>query len=257
MYFRILLGTILAAVWAVNSPAAFAQDMSSQEFKLSDLKSSDTIVAMSAFNKIAYDPAVMKRPEVKVALFDLLKRENRFISDVNSKPRKDDDNSEYESDLPDRVATIADWHDPNQVCILAHSSYNSASVIPSKLAVQAGVVAVPCLLKTARGEWTARYQSIPILVHLSAATKNLDPVVRERIKQIILSGVKDPEEGVRMETARALGNFGEPDMIPALEKLAKSDPEKHVYTPGAEPVFYVREIARKAIVSIQTRSKTR
>lgn len=256
MHSRILFGIILTAVCAVNSSAAFAQDTSSQEFKLSDLRAADFNVAMSAFDKIAYDPEVMKRPGVKAALFDLLRRENQYIIGMNSKPRKDDDNWEYESELPDIVATIADWHDPNQVCILAQSYYNSASVIPTKLAVESGLVAVPCLLKMARGNWTSRLGSIPILVHLFYANKNLKPAVRERIEQCILSGLEDPEEGVRMETARVLGDFGEPNMIPALEKLAQSDQEKHVFTPGAEPVFYVRELARKAILLIQARAKT-
>ncbi len=255
MHSRILLGIISIAICVTNSPAAFAQGAVPQEFKLSDLKSSDFNLAMSAFNKIAYDPDVMNRPAVKAALFSLLRRENQYIAEMNSKPRKDDDNWEYESELPDRVATIADWHDADQVCVLAHSSYNSASVIPIKLAVEAGAVAVPCLLKMARGNWSARYQSIPILVHLTAATRPLESAVRETIKQTILSGLKDLDEGVRMETARALGEFGEPDMIPALEKLAQSDQEKHVFTPGTEPVFYVREIARKAVQAIQARAK--
>jgi len=213
---------------------------------------------MDAFERIKNNTKALQRSEVKSALLDLLDRENRLIHLSHNGPSIDEKYGEgygvYASELAETVAKIADWHDPHQVCVLAQSSPYSPSTIPDKLVVEAGAVAAPCLLKLAHGDYFDRSKSIPVLVQLSAVTKDLDPSLRREIRESALSGLNDSDAAMRMETTQALGKFGEPDMIPILRRIAESDP--YSYVVNGKPVYDVRELALKAIRSIQDRAKT-
>lgn len=214
---------------------------------------------MSAYMKIKENPEALKHPEVRAALVNLLDRENQVVARTAAAGSGTDEKygegyGEYLDDLIDTIAQRANWQDPHQVCVLAHGAYNSASIVPEKLAVESGGVAVPCLMKMARGSFYDRQASIPVLIQLSTAKNNLDPAARQQIKRSITSWLKDPDSSIRMVVAFALGRFGGPDMIPALDSVAQSDPESRLV--AGKPVFDVREFAVTAIRSIQERAKT-
>jgi hypothetical protein len=228
--------------------------------QISDLSSSDMQTRITAFMRMKDDPEILKLPEVKAALVDLLDRENQVVASATATPGSGTDEKygegygEYLDDLIDSVAKTADWHDPRQVCVLAHSAYNSASTVPERLAVEAGGVAVPCLMKMARGNFYDRRESIPVLVRISTVTKDLDPALRQQVKQSILTWLKDPDASIRMTVVLAIGMFCGPGMIPILDDIAHSDPESRLV--DGKPVFDVREFAVTAIHSIQKRAKT-
>lgn len=250
-------GLVLMLLFVSHDCLVSPQQDSSTTFRLSDLQSDDMEKRMDAFERIKDNSRAMQRPEVKSALLNLLDRENRLIHLSHNGPSMGEQYGEgygvYASELAETVARIADWHDPHQVCVLAQSSPYSPSTIPDRLAVEAGAVAAPCLLKLAHGDYFDRSKSIPVLVQLSAVTKNLDPSLRREIRESALSGLNDSDAAMRMETTQALGRFGEPDMIPILTSIARSDPYSHVV--DGKPFFDVRELALKAIRSIQERAK--
>jgi HEAT repeats len=252
-------GLALVLLLASHSAGSFSLQGKQAAFQISDFKSTDMNTRVSAYEEVKNNPEVLKRSDVKAALIDLLDYENHLIETTNSVagPTVSDKYGEgygiYVSDLMETVDGIADWHDARQVCILANSSYNPDSNFAQKLAVKGGSVVAPCLLKMARGNVYKREDSIPILVQISAVTKNLDAAMRQQIKDSVLSGLKDSETVVRREAIRALDKFGEPDMIPSLEAVAQTDPNH--YMVDGKPVFDIREAAAKAIRSIQDRAK--
>jgi hypothetical protein len=239
--------------------SALSREAGSQEFKLSDLKSTDVQKRMTAYDKIKNHPEVLRRPEVKAALIDLLDRENTYhatppkATGVTSEGDDWEGYGDYWMDVAETVGGIADWHDPRQLCILARSPYDPLSNFSQKLAADGGALVAPCLLTLARGNQADRYQSLSVLVMVLALNKDLPPDVRQRINHAILTGLGDRETIVRETTITTIGKFGKSEMIPVLENIARTDPYSHLV--NGKPVFDVRDAAVKAIHSIQERVK--
>jgi len=94
-----------------------------------------------------------------------------------------------------------------------------------------------------------RADAAAVLVQAWAkAGKQLGPSLSERVKQITLTALRDPEEAVRSHTIGALGKFGGQDMIPALRQVAETDPSPEVQGHS------IRKRAAKAIEAIQKRT---
>jgi hypothetical protein len=65
---------------------------------------------------------------------------------------------------------------------------------------------------------------VAMLVQALAKGKGeLDTATVAETQEIILSGLRDPDHGIRGKTIRALGKFGGDDMIPALRASADAD----------------------------------
>jgi hypothetical protein len=242
LLFILALGSV-ALAWQGNPVAS----------KLSALKSADWQERCAAYEEIKSNEETLKRLEVKAALVDLLDRENQIMRKYGK------EYSECTPYLQDTVAEIADWHDARQVCVLAESAYEGDSQFASELAIKGGAIAVPCLLKMARGNVedrykTMRYEAIPVLAHILAASGDLSPGVRKDIRQVVLSGLLDPQVGTREVTIEALGSFGTSEWVPLLEPIARNDPYSRHLDNGTLR-FDVRERAAKAIQSIQERTK--
>ena len=206
---------ILFALFFVTlCPAAHGQNDSSIASRLSDLKSDNFQTRMEAYDKIRGSSELLKRSDVRLALVDLLDRENQLIRITNSVPSQSVDvkygegYGDYVSLLLETVEKIADWHDPRQLCVIAQSSYDPASDLAKKLAEDGGAAVVPCLLKTARGDKYDRQQSISVLVQLASVNKNIDRGIEQQIKEAVLAGLQDSDAQVRRSTVRALGKFG-------------------------------------------------
>lgn len=247
-----------------GSFAAPSPQTNSSTPQLSDFNAPDWHQRWAAYEKIKDNQEATKRPDVRGALFNLLERENQVIHQtrVNSNgklgvsDKYGEEYTEYYADLLGTVAKLADWHDRRQVCILAQGSYNPDSPFATQLAAEGGAVVAPCLLKMAQSneDENDRYESIPVLVHLSGIT-GLSLPDRERIQQAIVAGLHDRSIGVRLTTVRAVGQFGTPQMTPILQEIARSDPASRPINEGKESRFDVREAAEKAIRSIQERAK--
>jgi hypothetical protein len=194
---------------------------------LTQLHSSDAEVRGEAFDQLRNNTAALRDPNVRAALIDLLDRENHETSEsVKDQghteyigPGEDEADSEYIGALADTVAKIVDWNSPRQVCILAGSVFP-----PDELADHAKV-AVPCLLQRFKNAAApVRGYVVAMLVQALAKGKGeLDTGTVAETQGIILSGLRDPNHGIRGETIRALGKFGGEDMIPALRASADAE----------------------------------
>ncbi|HXM12184.1 MAG TPA: HEAT repeat domain-containing protein [Terriglobales bacterium] len=243
---RIILLSVIAASATVT--AASAQQTSafsaSREKLLVELRSDDSQVRSRAFGQLRSDPSALRDPDVKAALVHLLDRENQ--EPIHA---EEEDFADYASWLAEVVAKIVDWSDPRQVCVLANSI-----VVPDELADHAKV-AVPCLLRRLRnglnryapGADTSRGSVVAMLVQASAkGRRQLDASTIQRVRRIILNALHDSDAGVRIDTVRVLGRFGDEDMIPALKVVAEKDPDP-------SESYAVRKEAAEAIVGIQER----
>jgi hypothetical protein len=239
-----LLYCFTAALSQQNSPT----------LPLSEFKDPEVQKRIDAYGQVRANKEALKRADVITALVDLLDLENRGIHKRWADTTGDNEGySEYMGALLGTVADIADWHDRRQLCVLAESTYDSGSEFATRLAVQGGAAVAPCLLKMARSQISFdRFESIPVLVHLAAVTRDLSPSVRQQIRQVTLEGLRNGD--TRLVTVQAVGQFETPDMIPILQDIARTDPYSRLLDNGKRR-FDVREGAVKAIHSIQERAK--
>jgi len=249
----------------------FSQQSNSTAIPLESLKSPDWERREVAYEKIRDNTQALQRSDVRNVLVDLLDLENqvihRTLNDSNGgvgvSGKYGEGYSEYILQLVGTVGKVMDWHDPHQVCVLSQTAYEPGTVLADKIAVKGGAAAVPCLLKMVEGRMYGRSdspevrlidrdKSIPVLVQLSAVTKDLSPSAQKQIQQAITGGLQDSSTSVREDTVQAVGKFGTPDVIPTLEAIARSDP--YSWLKDGKQFFEIRELATKAIKSIRERA---
>jgi hypothetical protein len=233
---------------------------------LSRLRSNDGDVRDAALDRLRSDPAMLNLPVVRSALFDILDQNNketdRAMREVEERERRHPTESDGEGDsedeffswLVDTAASVADWNDPRQVCILVNSgSYlDGHSLEETAFHMKA---AMPCILRRSRSDVNMnRAMAAEMLVRALAKSKSaLDPETIQQARQLILSNLRDPDAGVRSFTVSGLDDAGEPDMIPALAEVARSDPAVEM-TLDNKQRYPIREFAGEAITAIQERS---
>jgi hypothetical protein len=258
-----IIGVMLFfGIGLARSCPALPQQGGSPSLPLSNLKASDWEQRRDAFEKIKGNQEALRRSDVKMALVDLLDRENQMIhktlvdskGKVGASGKYGEEYSEYNSELLGTIEKIADWNDQHQLCVLAGAAYEPDSPFAARLAAEGKAGIVPCLVKRSQGNMFDRHESIPVLVQLSAITKDLSPTVRQQIRQTIIAGLRDSEVFVRQPTVEAVGKFGTPELIPTLEEIARSDPYSRPLLDGSLR-FDIREAAAKAVQSIQERAK--
>jgi hypothetical protein len=139
--------------------------------------------------------------------------------------------AEYTGYLLGTAADFADWHDPRQLCILAQSAYNADSAFATRLAVEGGAAVVPCLLQIAQGHMYGQndplsvrvsydeYQAVPVLVHISAISKDLSAGVWQQIRELTIAALNGDS---RFAVIQTLQKYGTPEMIPSLQDIARS-----------------------------------
>jgi len=235
--FTIAAFIMVNAMWAQQTPA----NKPSRSDLISRLRSDNVQVRSEAFESVRTDSEVLRDPKVRVALVDLLDRENHETPSVSG---ENEGYAEYTSWLADTVAKIVDWSSQRQVCILADSA-----VPPNELADHAKV-AVPCLLQRYKSAQNLdRGYVVAMLVQALAKGKGeLDALTVAKVQEAILAGLHDPDHGIRGETIRALGKFGGEDMIPALRASADAETSDDA---GSRSI---RKRTLKAITEIEKRA---
>lgn len=231
---------------------------------LSKLHSATWQERSEAYEQLSSSPSTLSSPKVRASLLDLLDRENKALDAETRRSASgkatdrdaEEGNAEYLAKLQETVDSFADWNDQRQACILVGSSYNPESEFGAKIAAHAKVT-VPCLLQMSNSDIGAdRAQAIPVLVQaLAKAKADLDTRYLEAAKAQISNGLHDQDAVVRGETVIALGAFGSPDMIPALENVARSDPGSDTRSDNGAEWFPIREEAKKAIALIKQRQE--
>lgn len=221
------------------------------------LHSDQWTVRAKAYQQLSSAAKAVNNVQVQQALLDLLDRENRLIEstlrDSNEQAgvssKYGEDYGEYVGQLGETVDSFANWNDPHQVCIFVHESYDPESKFAAKIVAHASV-AVPCLIQMYGSDvGLTRAEAAPVLVQAWVkAGKQLDPSLSERVRQIILTALRDPSEAVRSHTVGALGKFGGQDMIPALKAVAETDPAPEVQGHS------IRKRAARAVEQIQKRT---
>jgi len=228
---------------------------------LTELHSTNWQDRRDALGYLRSDSTALSSQSVRTGLLDLLDRENQVLASTNrgAGPSVDEkygeEYAEYVGRLGETVDTFADWNDPHQVCIFVHEAYNPGSRLGAKISAHAKI-AFPCLLEMSRSDIVAdRAEAIPVLVQALAKGKSsLDAESVQVAKEQIVKGLHDPNSVVRGETVIALGDFGEVDMIPALEAVASSDPASDIRADDNKQWFPIREAATQSIVEIKKRA---
>jgi HEAT repeat protein len=203
-----------------------------------------------------------ERPDVRAALLVLLDRENQVIRNtllesdgkIPVSDKYGEGYSEYYAQLLGSVEQTVDWYDPHEVCILVQGSYNPDSQFGTTLAVRGGATAARCLLEMAQGSDNDRWEAVPVLVHLASVTKDLPLDVQQQIREATTAALQISD--LRLITIAALGKFGDSDVIPVLQDIARSDQYSRVLADGTRR-YDIREAAAKAIRSIQERMRVK
>ncbi len=226
---------MLTAVWGQQ---ASSQKSSPAEL-LRQVSSDEPVARNDALQQMHFNPTALRDPKIKIALVNLLDQENhrKFSED-------DEGYAEYVGLLAATTATVVDWNDQRQVCILADSVY-----LEDELADHAKA-SLPCLLQRFKNG-PGRGKVAAMMVQALAKGRNeLDSATIQSTQEAILGALRDIDEGVRIDTVRALGKFGGADMIPALEEVAKTDKA----VGKLDRSLWIREYAVKAIAEIQKRA---
>jgi hypothetical protein len=202
-----------------------------------------------ALDEIRSDRGVLHSRRLQSALIELLDQENQG-KDAEGEKDGGEEYAEYFSSLVDTVNAFADWNNPRQACILVYAGSDDYPSSPAQAAARARA-AMPCLLKRSKSELaTDRAIAGPMLVEaMQKARDTLRVTTAQAARQIILNDLQDPDDGVRSLTVDALGKFGGTDMIPALKRVAASDPSPEV------DGHSIRKSAVDAIAAIQKRER--
>jgi hypothetical protein len=201
-----------------------------------------------ALDEIGSDQAMLHSRKVQAALIDLLDQENHG-KDTGDKDDGGEEFAEYFASLREMVDSFANWNDPRQACIMVDAGFIDYPPSPADAAARASA-AIPCILKRSRSEVALdRAVAGPMLVEaMQKSQGTLDAGTAQSARQIILGNLRDPDDGVRATTVDALGKFGGPDMVPALQVVAQADPSPEVQNHS------IRKLAAEAIVAIQKRA---
>ena len=235
---------IATASWPQQAPAG----KPSVSDVLAKLHSKHWSERTDALDEISSDQALLQSRKVQAALIDLLDQENQG-KDTGGENDGGEEYAEYFASLRGTVNSFADWNDPRQACILVYAGSDDYPSSPQQAATRARA-AMPCLLKRSKsGVAIDRAIAGPMLVEaFEKAQGTLDATTTEAAKQIILTDLRDPDEGVRGFTVDALGKFGWTDMIPALQQVATKDPSPEV------DGHSIRKSAADAITKIRKRA---
>jgi hypothetical protein len=237
-----------AAILSADHSIAQQRRAGSLDALLSSLHAANWGERADAYEQLRASSAALARTDVRRSLLDLLERETQLIEStlresrgaVGISAKYGEEYSEYLAELSETVDKFANWSDPRQVCIFVHESYDPESKMTS-----------PCLLKMFRSDvGIMRAKAASVLVQVVAVNNDLDAETTKSIRDVISTALKDSDESVRADTVEALGRFGKPDMIPALQRVAEFDSA----VSRTKNTYWIRERALKAIASIRQRS---
>jgi len=226
---------------------------------LTTLHAADWTARHDAVEQLQNDPQALAQADVRKALVDLLDRENQVsvstlresAETVGVSDKFGEDYSEYVDELSQMVESFADWTDPRQVCVLVRHPYNPKSAFSNKIAAH-GKVALPCLMELFRSDLgTLRAKAGPVVVHVLATAKDIDPKTRQVAQEMVVNALRDPNQLVRSFVIFGLADYGTPDSIAALQLVVETDPAPEV------DGHSVRKQAANAIASIQKRAGRR
>lgn len=228
---------------------------------LSQMRSDQWQQRANAVQQILSKPIALQSDQVKKSLIDLLERENQLIEDTLRESdgekgvsvKYGEEYSEYYSGLLlDTVEKAADYSDKHTLEVLIHSAYNPTSPFALKLASY-GEAVIPSLLERADSDvGVLRVSAIGLLRQIiSKYGGGVSESTSQKIKKVLLKGVSDPSPIVQIEAIQALGEVGDKDALPLLEKIAPL--ERATYSSKS----FLQEKAIEAIKAIRQREPSK
>jgi len=271
---------VLTSLYLIFSSPVFSIEKEKSEEQISQwiehLREPDWRVRDIAVINLDRLPEEQKSDIVKTSLINLLEEElsGKYDNPPGEGP------AEYFSDLLDAVANL---RDPRSIPSLLKNIGSSRSSIHALAAI--GEPAVDPILKRLSDSTEYGYIGVkePLLDILGEMLKPKEEgympggKLREKIKQSIIKALEDSKyptdkkiewyedrsmvfANVRKAAVRALGNLGDADVIPIIEKVAQEDPyfldlsKKNNYT-GPEKRYIVREEATKVLEQLERKVK--
>lgn len=215
---------------------------------LTMLRSDDAVQRADAYERLRSRPTALHSARVRSALLELLDRENSLHESairehVGISDKYGEGYTEYAYALGVTVASLIDWNDSHEVCIVVRG------FAPDDAIANHAKTTIPCLIQKAKSDLgLVRGSAVAVLVEAMAKKKSdLDTRTIEVVQQVIRSGLRDPDDDVRTKAVDALEHFGSEDMIPALQEVAERDP-------SAYGEYAIRKAATEAIAAIRKRS---
>jgi hypothetical protein len=268
---------LVAMTWAAVLPFCWCQPPSSKPAIsqiLARLQSKEWTERSSGIERIYDQPDVLDSAKLRLVLLNLLDRENlkpdknahdtqmNKTSNTNASRAEEGADEEafawYLTAIQSIVGSFVNWTEPRQACIMVNSGWVDYRTSPQEAALRAKA-AMPCIFKMAEDGRTAyRDVAIPMLVEaLAKGNTALDSTTVRKAKHIIMGDLHDSDVGIRIGTIIALGDYGEADVIPALQEIARTDPAFEKTSDAGDNRFLVRDAAVKAITRIQGRAEQR
>jgi hypothetical protein len=195
----------------------------------SKLRSSHWDERSDALDQIRSDPKALRSRELRSQAIKQLDEATKGTDSGDE--IQGEEYAEYFSSLCDLVASIADWRDARQVCVLVNAGEVDYPDSTTEAAARAKV-AIPCILQTHRDL--------------------LDTATIQNAQQTIFKDLHDSDVNVRAAAVDAERKFGGTDVIPTLQQIAVSDPASEKRSDDVV-WFPIRESAVDAITAIQLR----
>ncbi len=206
-----------------------------------------------------------KSNEIKVALIELLEKENSFVQENDREFRvtgKTKLTEEYLSFYGDLIAAVSALRDTRSVNSLV------GSIATGNMATRGLAALGPNALDTVieqldSDEVRIRSSAVRVLAHMLSpenSGKVSDPAFRKKIKQGLIRGTQDENFNTRLSAVKGLeklAQLGEPDVIPILEQLAQGDTYKVSRPGGNDSSYPVRDAANKSLKLLRDAQKKR
>jgi HEAT repeat protein len=197
---------------------------------------------------------------IKLGLIGLLERENAEMEKFKVRFEKTgqligrDYNSDYYGNVIAAVVTLKDVRSMNALL----GAITTGGMAMGTLASFAPSSLDPVLAKTTDADDLVRNSALHVLAEMlspSNRDKVDDTESHSKIKGAFLRAVQDPVAIVRSTGAFGLGELGDLDAIPVLERLASDDPFFLPDLAGGGRDFTVRRAARRALERLKERNK--
>jgi hypothetical protein len=257
-FMRMIVLLVIATCLTVTAWSQQVPDSTPGADVLAKLHSRHWPERIDALDEIASNQALVHSRRIQETIMDLLDQESETFRDdkgfnalaaASAEDSGEEEYSQYLSSLSIVANMFVDWNDPREACTMVYAGDIDYPSSAPEAAARARA-AMPCLLKRSESKFAIyRDAASPMLVEaIGRAHGTLDAETAQAARQIVLSNLRDADDGVRQSTVLALGDFGWRDMIPALEEVAANDPAPEV------DGHSIRKSALEAIAEIQKRA---
>jgi hypothetical protein len=188
-----------------------------------------------------------RQAEIKSGLIALLDQENALVHTYELKGRTmNEEQSDYYGDV---IGAVAALRTPASIDSLL-GALGTGGMATRTLASFGDAALDPLISKLSDSDSSIRSGAVTALSQMmdKETRQSLHAASRLKIEQALLRATSDRDVGVRLSAVDGLGNFGDPESISALERLAASDPAcLQGQADEGRDLYPVRNAARRAL----------